>query len=109
MRKIFVKQELIPVDLNTQLRLRLFREKRRGLVNFISQLELRHEEKWKVVVRYDCFHGFFHRDFYSPSGRKRRTEKIAGFKLIKEALDTAHKDLIKNHEIYIRRFLGDKK
>lgn len=109
MGKIFVKEKLIQVESNSRIRLHLFREKGFGLINFIYQLEFNHEKKWKVVVRYDCFHGFFHKDLYSPSGRKRKIMSIPDFKNMKEALNIAKKDLIMNREIYIRRFWGDRK
>lgn len=75
----------------------------------MRQLEFNHENKWKVVVRYDCFHGIFHKDLYAPSGRKRKAEKIYGIDDVDEALEFATKDLTQNRKIYIEKFVGDKK
>ncbi len=39
------------------------------VVKFMVQLEVTHEGIWKEVVRYDCTHGFAHRDAYNLSGK----------------------------------------
>ena len=42
----------------------------------ISYLVLQYEaiinEKWVAIVRYDCAHGFFHRDLINPNGDKEK-------------------------------------
>lgn len=106
-KRIF-KEKLVPINPETRIRLRLFREKGRGLVNFVIQLEFLHEWRWKVVVRYDCFHRGLHKDIYSPSGRKRKIEEISRFRTMKEASEKAVKDIRENHEEYVRKFAGDK-
>jgi hypothetical protein len=32
------------------------------------------KNKWYEIVRYDCTHGFFHRDVIWPNGKKEKQE-----------------------------------
>lgn len=43
-----------------------------SLLNRGFQYEARFKEKWHEVVRYDCAHGFFHRDIMHPNGEKTK-------------------------------------
>ncbi len=104
-RKKASKEVLIPIKWDTRLRLRLFREKGKALTGFTSQLEYL-DDRWKPVVRYDTAHGFFHRDFYSPSGKQKRKEKI-NIQDLKAAVLVADKDLRKNYEDYIEKYKRD--
>ncbi len=49
-----------------------FKKDRGKIVDLVVQFEILVGEKWKAVVRYDCSHGFFHRDTISPDGSKEK-------------------------------------
>jgi len=38
----------------------------------VLQYEAMIEGKWFVIVRYDCAHGFFHRDLLHPNEDKEK-------------------------------------
>ena len=38
------------------------------------QLEIMHEGNWKEAVRYDCAHGYAHRDSYDLRGKHTKEE-----------------------------------
>ncbi|HEY1872654.1 MAG TPA: hypothetical protein VGG71_16450 [Chitinophagaceae bacterium] len=47
--------------------------------------------KWMPIVRYDCSHGFFHRDVLYPGGEKeKQTITIAN---LEDALNYAEQDI----------------
>ena len=50
---------------NDRLRVKLQIDKGE-LINVVYQYETFFEDKWKPIVRYDCAHGFFHRDIIKP-------------------------------------------
>jgi len=54
----------------------LFRIHRNRVKGFVIQAEIRSviggEEIWRPVVRYDCAHGFIHRDMIASDGRKTK-------------------------------------
>ena len=69
------------------------------------QLEVKVEGNWKEVVRYDCAHGFAHRDSYNLLGKHTKEELYLKFE---DALSLADDDIDDNWEIYKDRFLeGD--
>ena len=100
------KEILIQVKWDARLRLRIFREKGRGITGFVSQLELFFKNKWTPVIRYDTAHGFVHKDVYSLLGKQKRKERIS-IKNLKEAVKYADRDLRKNYEEYIEKFKRD--
>jgi hypothetical protein len=52
-------------------RLRFHFDKDKGdILDLVIQYETLINEKWVAVVRYDCAHGFFHRDLLHPNGGK---------------------------------------
>lgn len=54
-------------------RLRLKIETHKGnVVNMIVQYEARFDEEWYAIVRYDCSHGFLHRDVMFPGDKKEK-------------------------------------
>lgn len=54
---------------NERLRVRLRNEK--GLlIDVVFQYESFIDNKWHPIVRYDCAHGYFHRDAMKPNGEK---------------------------------------
>ncbi len=52
-----------------RLRVRIKTEKGR-VVDLTVQYETLINGKWRAVVRYDCSHGFAHRDILHPMGKK---------------------------------------
>src|SRR5689334_8304039 len=44
--------------------------------DFVVQLEVFHEGKWKAVVRFDTAHGFAHCDRYRPDGALKKHEPL---------------------------------
>ena len=65
------------------------------------QLELIHEGNWKEVVRYDCTHGFAHRDSYNLSSKHVKEELNLSFE---DALTLADDDIDDNWETYKLNF-----
>lgn len=54
-------------------RIRVKFEKEKGLINdLVLQYEALINKKWHAIVRYDCVHGFFHRDVLKPNGEKEK-------------------------------------
>jgi len=66
------------------------------------QLEVMVEGKWKEVVRYDCGHGYAHRDSYSLGGKHSKEELNIRFE---DALTLADNDIDDNWEVYKHKFL----
>lgn len=56
----------------------LFRVHKNYVTGFVIQVEIRDiidgKEQWRSVVRYDCAHGFIHRDMIASDGRKTKHE-----------------------------------
>jgi hypothetical protein len=68
-------------------------------------LEVKVESAWKEVIRYDCAHGYAHRDIYNLLGRQKKEDLPLRFE---DALNLADDDIDDNWEIYAYRFLrGD--
>lgn len=72
------------------------------VVKFIVQLEIKHEGGWKEVVRYDCAHGYAHRDSYNLRGQYGKEKLSLEFE---DALCFADDDIDDNWEVYKREFL----
>lgn len=72
------------------------------VVKFVVQLEVAYEGIWKEVVRYDCTHGFAHRDAYNLRGKHVKEELHLNFE---DALTLADDDIDDNWESYKHRFL----
>ena len=54
-------------------RIRVKFEKEKGMINdLVLQYEALINGKWHAIVRYDCAHGFFHRDLLKPNGEKEK-------------------------------------
>ena len=63
--------KLISPEGENRLRIKLKVEKGK-VIDLVVQYEARFKEKWHEVVRYDCAHGFFHRDIMHPNGEKTK-------------------------------------
>jgi len=78
------------------------REKGR-IVSFSVQLETMVENQWCPVVRYDCAHGFAHRDLLHLDGMVTKTPVFIHD--YNDALTFAESDLKENWTVYKERYL----
>jgi len=58
---------------------------------------------WVAIVRYDCVHGFFHRDVIMPNGDKEK--KSIEIDSLKNASKYAEQDLKDRWEWYKERYI----
>ena len=72
------------------------------VIDIVVQLESRIKDKWYPIVRYDCSHGFFHRDLLNPKGEK--TKQPIPIENIKDALTYAEQDIKDRWVWYKERF-----
>jgi hypothetical protein len=72
------------------------------ITEFVVQLEIKLEDKWRVVIRYDCAHGFAHKDCYNRAGHNRKINLYPDYD---DALTLADDDINDNWEKYKDRFL----
>lgn len=85
-----------------RLRVRLQTQKNE-LVDIVYQYESFIADNWVAIVRYDCSHGFFHKDVMYPNGTKEKTEiKLDS---LKSASQYAAQDLKDRWEWYKERYL----
>jgi hypothetical protein len=87
---------------NERLRVRLKAQKGK-LVDVVYQYESFIDGKWLPVVRYDCAHGFFHRDILLPGGDKQK--QVIAIDNLKTASVYAEQDIKDRWEWYKERFL----
>jgi len=87
---------------NERVRIRIKTEKG-GVLDIVVQYETKIKEQWNAVVRYDCAHGFFHRDVIFPNGNKEKhTIAITD---LEAALTYAEQDIKDRWEFYRERYL----
>lgn len=85
-----------------RIRVRLITENGE-LKDVMYQFESFIEAKWTPIVRYDCAHGFFHRDVLMPNGDKeKRSIEIDS---LKSASNYAEQDLKDRWEWYKERYI----
>jgi len=87
----------------TRLRIRLF-IKGGEIYNYTVQLEHSLKEEWKQIIRFNCFHGFAHKDVYNIAGEQIDKIDLGTFDNLKDAVSLAIKDINDNHKEYVRRF-----
>lgn len=84
-------------------RLRIRIETAKGKVkDIVVQLETKLTDKWYPIVRYDCSHGFFHRDLLNPKGET--TKQPIAIDNLKDALTYAEQDIRDRWEWYKEKF-----
>ena len=89
--------------LGENARKRHFHKTERGkVISFSVQLEVKVEDAWQPVIRYDCAHDFSHIDRYNMRGEQ---EKEALQLSYAESLTLADDDIDLNWETYKTRFL----
>lgn len=84
-----------------------FKKKKREISDLVIQYEAIIQEKWTVIVRYDCAHGFFHRDLYHPNGDKEK--KAIHVPDLKYGFTFARQDLEDKWEWYKEKYLKNLK
>jgi hypothetical protein len=82
-----------------------YRRRRRRVVQYTVQLEIRHEERWQPVVRYDTAHGFCHRDVIHADGSQDKTPVFYGD--ANETFTRAIEDVRANWEAHRARYLRE--
>ena len=101
-----MKEKEFYIYLGTQSldRIRLIFETEKGeITDLIIQYEAIIHEKWEAIVRYDCAHGFFHRDLMYPNGEK--IKKLIDMPNLKSALSYARQDIEDRWEWYKERYI----
>ena len=73
------------------------------VVDIVVQYETLYDGKWRAIVRYDCAHGFFHRDVLYPNGEKEK--QVIEFDNLETALAYAEQDLKDHWEFYKKRYI----
>ena len=97
------RQVLYDLEIGRNARVRHVHQMDHGRVTgFTVQLEVWHNAGWRVVIRYDCHHGFPHKDIYRKNGQSRKMQLDMSFE---DALTVADTDIRERWEIYIERFL----
>lgn len=84
------------------MRLRFDKEKGE-IIDLVLQYESMIHDKWVAIVRYDCAHGFFHRDLLHPNGDKEK--KAIEVPNLKYGFTFAKQDLEDKWEWYLEQFL----
>ena len=85
-------------------RIRVRFEKNKGaILDLIIQYETMINENWTSIVRYDCAHGFFHRDLMHPNGDKEK--KAIEVPDLKSAFTFAKQDLEDKWEWYKEQYI----
>lgn len=69
----------------------------------VVQYECFIDDSWHIMVRYDCSHGFFHRDVLSPNGDKEK--QTITLSSLKDALNYAEQDIRDRYEFYRDRYI----
>ena len=84
------------------LRIRIWTDKGK-VVDLVVQYEYLIKEEWHVILRYDCAHGYFHRDVLMPNGfKEKQTISITS---LTAALNYAEQDIKDRFEFYRERYL----
>lgn len=77
------------------------------LSDLVFQYESFIDNHWREIVRYDLAHGFFHRDFVFPKGKKEKM-RIEIFD-VKTAATYAEQDIQDKWEFYKTKYLKELK
>lgn len=88
--------------LSDRIRFR-FKKDKGEIIDLLLQYETKIHGKWMALVRYDCAHGFFHRDVMYPNGDKEK--KIIEVPDLKFAFSFARQDLEDKWEWYKEQYL----
>ncbi|MFZ3254363.1 MAG: hypothetical protein WA133_08800 [Syntrophales bacterium] len=98
--KEFIKT--ISINGGDRLRIRIATEKGR-VANIMVQYEANIAGIWREIVRYDCAHGFLHRDVILPKGKtEKQPLSIAN---LNDALQYAEQDIKDRWQWYKERYV----
>ena len=98
-KKEFTKE--ISPEGDERLRIKIISQKRL-ITDIMVQYESKILDKWHPIVRYDCSHGFFHRDILTPKGEK--SKQAIPIQNLKDALTYAEQDIKDRWEWYKERY-----
>ena len=87
---------------NERVRMKIKTDKGR-IIDMVIQYETKIKEAWNPIVRYDCSHGFFHRDIIFPGGDKEK--KAIAITNLETALSYAEQDIKDRWEFYKEKYL----
>lgn len=85
-------------------RIRLKFTKEKGIIiDLVMQYEALIKTKWHAIVRYDCAHGFFHRDTLKPNGTQEK--KAIDMSDLNTAFAFARQDIEDRWKWYKERYI----
>lgn len=93
-------------DGNERLRLRIMTKKGQ-VMDIVVQYESYIGNQWSPIIRYDCAHGFFHRDILTPQGEQEK--QVIAIENLNDALLYAEQDLKDRWQHYKRRYVKQMK
>ena len=85
-----------------KLRIKIHTDKGK-ILDIVVQYESYLNNKWKPIVRYDCSHGFFHRDVLYPGDEKEK--QFIPIITLEDALKYAEQDIKDRWKFYKERYL----
>ena len=91
----------ISPDGEDRLRIKIHIE-RGTITDIVVQYEAKLMDKWYSIVRYDCSHGYFHRDILNPRGEK--VKQAIPIHNLRDALTYAEQDIKDRWEWYKDKF-----
>ncbi|MEP7170499.1 MAG: hypothetical protein ABI855_14110 [Bacteroidota bacterium] len=94
-------QKFLNDDENEKLRIKISTEKGK-VTDVVIQYESFLNEKWTPIIRYDCAHGFFHRDVIFQKEKEKQAIAITS---LEDAFNYAEQDLKDRWEFYKDRYL----
>jgi hypothetical protein len=76
----------------------------KGIVtDIVIQYESFINNRWVTIIRYDCAHGYFHRDIISPKGDKEK--HTIAISELEDALLYAEQDIKDRWNFYKQKYL----
>ncbi len=88
----------------------IIRFKKKKVLEFVIQLEIKaqkaNSQEWRPYVRYDCAHGYIHRDLIYANGRREKA-RIAT-QILEDAIQIIIQDLQLNFRWWFRKLGYDK-
>ncbi len=87
---------------NEKLRLKI-KTKKGEVIDIMVQYESFIDKEWRPIIRYDCAHGFFHRDVMGEKGEKEK--QVIAIENLNDALLYAEQDLKDRWKFYKERYI----
>lgn len=91
-------------DETERLRFRIVTQKGK-VSDIVIQYETLINGKWAAIVRYDCSHGFFHKDIQRPDGSQEKS--AIAIEDLSIAVSYAEQELKDNWEIYKQKYFRE--